>query len=523
MAKISETRIYSEALTATEISNLHTYGRNPDATNLEGWWEFDGDATDSTANGNDGTVSGAVNTTDPLDLPPCLPWPSVCLKGAYDFDGVNDYIDTAVLLSTSDSTAPMTVSCWIKTSDSDSGAFFGQYIQIDSGRFAGYVSSGKVRYFKAGTVAESTTSVDDGAWHMVTFSKSGSGAGQASLYIDGVSEDTGIDSVAFSNNDFRIGHWGDVASTYFDGLIADVRVYSEALTASEIGDLYAYGRNPEAANLEAWYEMDGDATDSTANGNDGTVSGAVNTTDPLDLPPCLPWPSVCLKGAYDFDGVDDEITIADDDSLSFGDNVTTDDPFTISAWVNMDDATLFTLFGKGADATREYFLILNGSDEILFRAYDTSTRWIERLSDVAYTSLEGGWAHIVATYDGSSANSGMTLYVNGSSIASTGGGSGVYSAMHNFGGAVIGRLSTDNGNFADGKISDVRIYREELTATEISDLYTYGRNPDAPTLEGWWEFDGGDATDSTANGNDGTVTGAVNTTDPADLPGCAPR
>ena len=31
---------------------------------LVGWWKFDGDATDSSGNGNDGTVNGATLTTD---------------------------------------------------------------------------------------------------------------------------------------------------------------------------------------------------------------------------------------------------------------------------------------------------------------------------------------------------------------------------------------------------------------------------------------------------------------------------
>ena len=31
---------------------------------LVGWWKFDGDATDNSGNGNDGTVNGATLTTD---------------------------------------------------------------------------------------------------------------------------------------------------------------------------------------------------------------------------------------------------------------------------------------------------------------------------------------------------------------------------------------------------------------------------------------------------------------------------
>ena len=49
---------------------------------LVGWWKFDGDATDSSGNGNDGTVNGVTT----------------CYRfhprtgSAYSFDGVDDYL-----------------------------------------------------------------------------------------------------------------------------------------------------------------------------------------------------------------------------------------------------------------------------------------------------------------------------------------------------------------------------------------------------------------------------------------------
>ena len=49
---------------------------------LVGWWKFDGDATDSSGNGNDGTVNGATLTTDRHGQ----------ANSAYSFDGVDDYI-----------------------------------------------------------------------------------------------------------------------------------------------------------------------------------------------------------------------------------------------------------------------------------------------------------------------------------------------------------------------------------------------------------------------------------------------
>ena len=50
-------------------------------------------------------------------------------------------------------------------------------------------------------------------------------------------------------------------------------------------------------------------------------------------------------GAVGFNGSDNEIVIADTPDLTFG-NGTTDSPFSISAWINMEDATDFGIVTK---------------------------------------------------------------------------------------------------------------------------------------------------------------------------------
>ncbi|HIA37228.1 MAG TPA: LamG domain-containing protein, partial [Flavobacteriales bacterium] len=50
---------------------------------LVGWWPFNGNANDESVNGNDGTVNGATLTTDRFGN----------ANAAYDFDGVDDYIE----------------------------------------------------------------------------------------------------------------------------------------------------------------------------------------------------------------------------------------------------------------------------------------------------------------------------------------------------------------------------------------------------------------------------------------------
>ena len=68
---------------------------------LVGWWKFDGDATDSSGNGNDGTVNGATLTTDRHGQ----------ANEAYSFDGVNDYIEVPYNSALNGSTSSYTLWC----------------------------------------------------------------------------------------------------------------------------------------------------------------------------------------------------------------------------------------------------------------------------------------------------------------------------------------------------------------------------------------------------------------------------
>jgi len=69
------------------------------------------------------------------------------------------------------------------------------------------------------------------------------------------------------------------------------------------------------------------------------------------------WTTGKLGNAIDFDGVDDYVEVADDNSLSFGDGLD-DSPFTFAAWIKMDDATRFEIMSKGDfnSNTKEYSL-----------------------------------------------------------------------------------------------------------------------------------------------------------------------
>lgn len=106
----------------------------------------------------------------------------------------------------------------------------------------------------------------------VTYDES---AGQMELFINGKSEGTdtgGSTNLADNGADFAIGAQNADASgaKYFDGLIDEVRVWSDIRTDSEIQDNIGTNLAGTEANLEGYWKFDNDGTDETSNGNDLT-------------------------------------------------------------------------------------------------------------------------------------------------------------------------------------------------------------------------------------------------------------
>ena len=216
--------------------------------------------------------------------------------------------------------------------------------------------------------------------------------------------------------------------------------------------------------------------------------------------------------SIELDGIDAFVEVADNSNLSFG-NGTTDSPFSISAWVNMTDATRFRIVSK-YDSNLEYLFATGGTDRIAFNCYDNSTSArIGRQYSTALTSLQGTWIHLVATYDGSTSSTGQKIYLNGSRVDDTNSNSGSYTAMENTTAPLeIGKLTTTRAN---GLIDEVAIFDVELSASDVTNIYNSGIPNNLNDLStsplSWWRFEGTGttATDSGSGGNNGVLDNTV--------------
>ena len=196
--------------------------------------------------------------------------------------------------------------------------------------------------------------------------------------------------------------------------------------------------------LVAYYPFNGNANDESQNSYDGTVFGAVLTSDRFGTP----------DHAYTFDGINDYIEIPD--CILQPDLI----EFSYSLWVKANDLNpmLLALF-HGSPC---------GESHIATGAFDvklSSQSWYG-----AGYSLTNEWTHITGVYR---KGNSITAYINGQYISSTPlPNENLYAT--NYTSSSIGSYWRSYGYFWNGKIDDVRIYNRALSDPEIQTLYHEG-------------------------------------------------
>ena len=112
-----------------------------------------------------------------------------------------------------------------------------------------------------------------------------------------------------------------VGTRPFDGCMDQLTVWDKALTIQEIQSImYTPPNSNETGLVGYWNFNEGSGTtayDATANGNNGTINGAIYSTDVPET----------TNYSLQFDGVDDYVVIPDNPSISIEGDI------TMSAWI----------------------------------------------------------------------------------------------------------------------------------------------------------------------------------------------
>ena len=200
------------------------------------------------------------------------------------------------------------------------------------------------------------------------------------------------------------------------------------------------------------YNFDDDVLDSSGNANHGTVTGNTTFTAGINA------------SAFDFDG-STLITLANEGNFDFDRT----DSYSFATWINPDVTGIQNLFDKRTGTDGGYVFWLDGNKPAFFTSSDSGNR----LSVRATTALSTGtWQHVAITYDGSSAAGGVTMYVDGSPVATTtttdtlSSGNTLNDAAPKVG------AKFNSSRFLDGQMDILEIYNSELSADKVSELAT---------------------------------------------------
>jgi hypothetical protein len=403
------------------------------------------------------------------------PYPGNGDKAA-NFDGTDDHVAITNEYYY-DIAGPISVAAWIKV-DTFTKQWQAVVTKGDTAwRLARNDNNNTVRFACNGlstSSVNSTASVNDGYWHHVVGVYTGS---QLRIYIDGALNASANATGAISRNahNVQIARNAEAANREFDGQICDVRVYSIALSASQVSELYGL-----VGHWKLNQTSGATATDSSGVASNGAVTGTAN------------WSTDCgAMKAFDFDGSTNYITIPDSIYLR------PTSALTIAAWVKGDawgsGSSCNAILRKGDTSPSNYQLdISDGRVELLLDGTEPNGH---RGNTVLTT---GQWHHVAAVWDGAT----VRIFVDG--------------VLDNTPPARSGTIATDtrnpfigghsSGDRFDGMIRDVRLYNRALYDVEVKRL---------SGLVGHWAFSEGTgitSADSSAVANDATLSGGASWT-----------
>lgn len=465
---VSDIRVYDRAIGKDEISALYQQGRPASIPGrvahlpLNRESVSDGTASDISNNGNDGDLIGGVMTG--VDSP---------TGEGFRFDGVDDRVVIPNDPSF-DLTEDFAVSLWAKWDE----------VPTRDVEFAvmGLVQGSPNNVGQFGFAYRDT----EGIWWRVTDQSQGESSiirdahtptqgqwehyvgvydttnEQVLLYVDGEqvgSASQTVGAVAQTGEDFIIGSDAN-AEELFPGDIADVRIYDQPLSASEVHDLYYSSRIIDpACRIGHWTMNDRHITgdeleDLSPADNTATLSGGVTTG--IDAP---------VGQGFSFDGVDDYLLA---DSLTGFEGTSQAASLTFWAraeWSSLDVGDVRMVNTNNTGSLDEWRGYQNNTLALIISANGTNYA-IDTFSnsppDNEWVFLHWRWE-----YDSSA-----------DETTADGGHDGSWQETRAIPGQtddpaeiVIGNWNAD---YFPGDLSDIRFYDRRLSDAEVERIYDVG-------------------------------------------------
>jgi Concanavalin A-like lectin/glucanases superfamily/Immunoglobulin domain len=428
--------------------------------------------------GNNGTQNGGLTLGVAGPRPPVDQGFTSTSLG-YQFDGSSTYIscDTSVSLS---GTTDFSLEAWVNTTNNT----YGQIIQQRSssgfnGEYQFGVNANGTLYFMvygAGVhqfdINSPVTSkyVNDGNWHHVVAVRSGL---TGTIYIDGAAVATASgSSVAPLDSTLQtyIGSDQRGSSSYFNGEMADVAIYTHALTAAQVANHAQKG-----------------VLASSSFAVTASAGGFIEDSKPVGTPhPGLNYGTTWLATVTDNAGT--PVTRTGVQQFPQGRQIA----IPANPDFNTTNGTIcFWMLAPSPLAGRGTILFDRRTSTGTLLYYDVNgTLYVQTAGGVNSFSggtvvADGNWHHVALTYDQSSGGS-LALYVDGNAVASqANSGAWIWPANQPI---ELGRSHDTYWQNYNGLMNDFRIYSRVLNATEIGTVYSSDALVDTSTLKVRYNF-----------------------------------
>jgi len=450
------------------------YNNNKDdpTTNVA-YYKLDGNANDSTTSANNGTwggteayaygpygVAGSFNgSTSKITVPAIL---SSSYTGSVSFSvwfNMSNAASNIYTIINSDDTTPVSGKVILL-------AIYGGVLELTGYNFATFTTYG-------------TTNVADGNWHNVIVVLDNP-AGTFNVYLDGNSTAEMTHTNTLGANlpldkvfaeDWNIGAQGSIR--FFDGSIDQVRIFSSALSPTQVTSLYdeVYCNtvskldifNEGTSSCLALYEFEDDAKSTESSGNDATEYNTVA------------YGGGQYKKGIIFNGSNNGVNLPD----ILPANSTADSSFT--CWFRTSDTsgsqqTIVNAWNGSTTANNGGYALFKDLGNVL-RLGNYYLNSTASGADGTTNVGDGKWHFVAVVFDYSAGS--LTLYLDGSielkpdgnPLQLTGLTPGTVNPFN--GGAELGYQSPGgNFRFFPGTIDQVRIFNKALSETERLQVYT---------------------------------------------------
>lgn len=477
---VDEVRVYNRALSSAEIANLYKVGviklnssqNNLVKNGLVGWWTFDGaDFTDKvydrSGQGGNGYVYLQATSSSKI---------AAKIGQGISFNGSTGFVQ---LNASSIANSSFSVSGWIYQNVGGSDQ---TWFSMGTGGCAvnaclhlRIIANGAIRFgFYGNDVDSSASLVTTGMWHHLAYTYDVT-SGTRYIYLDGVQVATDTAAPAYSGTTATyIGRFGGTANEYFNGKVDDVRLYNRALTANEVKVLYSAangkinssqnvisGSSLQSGLVGLWSFNGPDLTDKvydrSGQGNNGYFYGPATSSAKINGK---------LGQGLLLDGSTGYVRMA-----TFTGSAST---MTFCTWIKTSyagaDQFILNINRNAGNIVNEGVLkIVTGTGVLRFWDYTGAAYgFADGGSDGATNVADGKWHHVCFVKNGTSG----TYYVDGVS-------DGNISALNNitYGSSdwIIGRDYRAGSASVRGTLDEVRIYNRALSASEVKQLYLYGK------------------------------------------------